>query len=146
MRLPRPPPSLSYNHDLDNDFNDDNDGGRRSAPANGEPESVGVAANFSYRFGDTASAAIDVCYSTEVAGGPVVVLLHGGGLEKRSLCYPRLATAIAEQGAVIFVPNWGGETGSAGSDRASCAVSYALANDAEFGADPGVLVLFGHSG
>ena len=120
-------------------------------PANEEPESVGVAADLSYRFSDSALAAIDVYYSTEAAGGPVVVLFHGGGVEKHSLFYPRLATVIAERGAVVFVPNWGGrrspepDGASTDMDRASCAVSYALANASEFGAESETLVLVGHS-
>ena len=121
-------------------------------PASEEPGSVDVAANLSYRFSDAALAAIDVYSSTEAAGGPVVVLLHGEGVEKHAVFYPRLAKALAERGAVVFAPNWGGrqspklEAGSIDSDRASCAVSYALANAAEFGADPETLVLVGHSG
>jgi len=121
-------------------------------PTSEEPESVNVAADLSYRINDSALAAIDVYHSTEAKGGPVVVLFHGEDVEKHSLYYPSLATAIAERGAVVFAPNWRGrgspdlETGSADNDRASCAVSYALANAAEFGADPETLVLFGHSG
>lgn len=113
---------------------------------------MNVAAGLSYRFNDSALAAVDVYYPTEAVGGPVVVLFHGQDVEKHSLYYPSLATAIAERGAVVFAPNWRGrgspdlETGSADNDRASCAVSYALANAAEFGADPETLVLFGHSG
>ena len=123
-----------------------------SPPEKEERESVSVVADSSYRSTDSALAAVDVYYSTEVTGGPVVVLLHGQGVEKHSVFYPRLAKALAEQGAVVFAPNWGGrqspdpERGSIDSDRASCAVSYALASAAEFGANPEALVLVGHSG
>ena len=97
---------------------------------------------------------LDVYAPTGVEGGPVVVLLHGLGDAKEE--YQDLATAIAEQGAVVFVPNW--QTGGfpydpsaargaflAIVDGASCAVSFALAHAAEYGADPEALVLVGQS-
>ena len=101
-------------------------------PMREESEPVSVARDLSYLLSDSAFAAIDVYRLTEAVGGPVVVLLHGGGANKGVLYYPGLAEAIAEQGAVVFVPNWGGkptptmEAGSSDNDRASCAVSYAL--------------------
>lgn len=100
-------------------------------------------------------ALLDVYALPGAEGGPVVVLLHGDGRQKSSSPYPALAGALAELGAVAFVPDW--QTGEpitstttrddllAMADGASCAVSYALAHAAEYGADPGRLVLFGHS-
>ena len=117
-----------------------------------EPDSVDVTANSFYRSGQMTPAAVDVYYPTEAVGGPVVVLFHGGFEDKTSLFYPSLAIAIAERGAVVFVPDWEAEPPlepdalSATFDGASCAVSYALANAAEHGADPETLVLVGHSG
>ena len=121
-------------------------------PESEEPDSVDVTVNSFYRSGQMTLAAVDVYYSTEAVGGPVVVLFHGGFEDKTSLFYPRLATAIAERGAVVFVPDWEAEPPlepvslSATFDGAICAASYALANAAEYGADPETLVLVGHSG
>jgi acetyl esterase/lipase len=86
----------------------------------------------------------------------LVVLFHGGGVNNDYPAYAKIATALADLGAVVFVPNWGrsstledpAEARAAQlveDDAASCAVSYALANADEYGADPGRLVLVGHS-
>ena len=104
-------------------------------------------------------ARLDVYAPVGEEGGPVVVLLHGNAVDKEfsfgETSYPGLARAIAGQGAVVFVPDWGKgqpvtDTTRDGLldtvDGAACAVSYALAHAAEYGADPGRLVLFGHSG
>jgi alpha-beta hydrolase superfamily lysophospholipase len=97
-------------------------------------------------------ALLDVCAPPGVEGIPVVVLFHGGGASRHD--YRELATAIAERGAVVFVPDWQGGEPFIGSTRddlldyvdgSACAVSYALAHAAEYGADPERLVLFGHS-
>ena len=99
-------------------------------------------------------ALLDVYALPGVEGGPVVVLFHGHGCHRITSPYPALASALAEQGAVVFVPDW--EKGQpvtdtsrddllAVVDGAACAVSYALAHAAEYGADPERLILFGHS-
>jgi hypothetical protein len=99
---------------------------------------------------------------------PLVVLLPGRGdkgfiATKDVLDYPELARAIAREGAVVVVPNWGPDKApyerlaegltaaqviedSQGPDEVACAVSYAVTRAEEYGADPTRLVLFGHSG
>jgi len=100
-------------------------------------------------------ALLDVYALPGATGGPVVVIFHGGGAARYMSPYPALASALAEQGAVVFVPDWDkGEPVTdttrddllAWADGGACAVSYALAHAAEYGADPERLVLFGHSG
>lgn len=104
--------------------------------------------------GKLREARLDVYAVPGVEGGPVVVLFHGGGVRKSSSPNPAMAGAMAELGAVVFVPDW--ETGQPVTNRTrdgmldmvdggACAVSYALAHAAEYGADPERLVLFGHS-
>lgn len=97
-------------------------------------------------------ALLDVYAPVGVEGGPVVVIFHGLTWTKGR--YMELATAIAEQGAVVFVADWTkGKPSTADIrdglldevDGSSCAVSYALAHAGEYGADPETLILFGHS-
>lgn len=100
-------------------------------------------------------ALVDVYVLPGAERAPVVVLFHGHGCHRITSPYPALATALAELGAVVFVPDW--EKGQpltdtsredllAVVDGGACAVSYALAHAAEYGGDPERLVLFGHSG
>ena len=110
-------------------------------------------------------AVLDVYAPAEAEDLPLVVLLHGGpsSADKDVLDYPELARAIAGEGAVVVVPNWGGTelpneklaagltaaqiiAESQGPDEVACAVSYAVTHADEYGADPTRLVLFGHSG
>lgn len=97
-------------------------------------------------------ALLDVYVLPGLEGGPVVVLFHGGGASRQD--YRELAAAVAERGAVVFVPDWDKGKPFTGSTRddlldysdwSACAVSYALAHAAEYGADQETLVLFGHS-
>ena len=110
-------------------------------------------------------AVLDVYAPADAEDLPLVVLIHGGpGLANKDvLDYPELARAIAGGGAVVVVPNWGGDElpherlaagltaaqvidESQGPDEVACAVSYAVTHADEYGADPTGLVLFGHSG
>lgn len=87
---------------------------------------------------------------------PVVVMLHGNPQAVDKSYLRGLATATAEQGAVVFVPNWG-TTGMPPdaqealaqnfrvADALACAVSYAVEKAAGYGGDPDELVIFGHS-
>lgn len=115
---------------------------------------------------DWLSAQMDVYAPPEAHDLPLVVLFHGAGpaVDKDSLEYPALAEAIADEGTVVVVANWGGTgmpwdgvpaTRSTADvvreearfrDEGACAVSYAVTHAAEYGADPRRLVLFGHSG
>lgn len=117
-----------------------------------DPEpTVEVMSNLAYRSGDSGPSDLDVYYRTATEGGPVVVLFHGGAVDKSYQLYPPLAQALAEQGAVVFVPNWNDELTdqpdvlASNMDGAGCAVSYALGHAADYGADPDTLVLVGNS-
>jgi acetyl esterase/lipase len=88
---------------------------------------------------------------------PIVVLLHGGGLDKSEAIYGKVGRALADRGVVTVVPNWGPASGtppetdtvaavSADIDTLACALSFIVANGSEWGADPTRIVLFGHSG
>ena len=122
-----------------------------TAPSTTVRSEVVVAEDLSYRSGDLRPNRVDIYYSPGRAGGPVVVLFHGGDASKSHSLYRQLAPALAEQGAVVFVPNWGGpRTGDPAEfltlyDLAACAVSHALALAGDYGADTETLVLFGHS-
>ena len=95
-------------------------------------------------------------YVPTPAGGPwpVVVMLHGGGLSGAWL--KDWATAVAEQGAVVFVPTWiatdptnakvGMRLAWAETNRMACVVRFARARAERYGGDPSNLALFGHSG
>ncbi len=94
---------------------------------------------------------LDVYHSSASEGGPVVVFFHGGGVDKGYPIYPPIAEAIAAGGGVVFMPDWDATLPATAADfvatfdAAGCAVSYALALAADYGADPGRLVLAGHS-
>ena len=115
--------------------------------------SVSVGRDLRYRSDGTVPNLLDVHSSPSMQGGPVVVLLPGGGVTKSyGLHDTALAPALARQGAVVFVPNWDQTFGVdpdvllANLDGVGCAVSYALAHAAECGAGPETLVMVGHSG
>jgi len=103
---------------------------------------------------------LDIYHRPDAQGGPVVVLFHGQPAPKDFPLYSEIASALVDRGAVVFVPDWGNPAATAAvtpdpvearaaqfveDDAASCAVSYALATAEQYGADPGRLVLFGHS-
>ena len=101
---------------------------------------------------------VDV-YSPKQGGPwPVVVMLHGGGLQR--WWYTKWATAVATRGAVVFVPEW--MSTEAGSwdltpkewqattvgqlyGDVAAAVRFARATAAQYGGDPQNVTLFGHS-
>lgn len=95
-------------------------------------------------------------YSPASAGRwPVVVMFHGGGLDRSDLSTQ--ATRVAEHGYVVFVPDWGdvgpGTTfdltsreGLTASDaQNACAVAFAESHAADYGGDPSTIIVFGHS-
>jgi len=114
--------------------------------------SVRVVEDLSYRSGEPEVWFLDVYYSTDREGGPVVVFFHGGGIDRSYPLYRGLAEAMAQEGAVVFVPDW--EDVAYGDpdelartyDGAGCAIPYALAHATEYGGNPETLVLAGHSG
>jgi hypothetical protein len=94
-----------------------------------------------------------------IGGVPLVVMLPPHGVTKDDAgAFAQLATAVAEGGAVAIVANWSQledppatfedaaaleEIAGLGQSVADCAVSYAVAHAADFGADPLRLVLLG---
>jgi pimeloyl-ACP methyl ester carboxylesterase len=92
-------------------------------------------------------------------GLPVVVMFHGGTGDIGKSYLAGLARATAEQGAVVFVPNYGttaaewavpeADASAAVAEReldaAGCAIAFAVATAADHGGDPQQLILFGHS-
>jgi acetyl esterase/lipase len=96
---------------------------------------------------------LDVYRPTEVGLWPIVVMIHGAGLTGEWL--HDWASAVAEQGAVVFVPTYGlyffptveeqraefqRETG-----QVACAALFARAKAQTYGGDPSNLTIFGHS-
>lgn len=102
-------------------------------------------------------AVLDVYAPDGAADLPLVMIFHGGGVNKDELQYPLIAQQLAARGFVVVVPTTAMVAGAppvtdpAGTvvelmDGAACAVSYAVAHGSEWGADPTRIVLFGHSG
>lgn len=120
---------------------------------------VDVTREITYHSGNEAwiPPLVDVYAPSGATDLPVVVMFHDGfgrDVDKWSLL--RLARATAEQGAVVFTPNWGAFERSADPviaqddgvrqlDAAACAVRFALELAEEFGGDPDRLVLAGHA-
>jgi hypothetical protein len=147
---------------------DGDEGARSTSTTSGTPSgSVVVERDIAYATAPGEGwlpAVLDVYAPGDAEDLPLVVLFHGGLANKDVLDYPELARAIAGGGAVVVVPNWGGdklphEKLAAGltaaqiidevrqsSDEVACAVSYAVTHAEQYGADPTRLVLFGHSG
>jgi acetyl esterase/lipase len=83
---------------------------------------------------------------------PIVVILHGGGVPKKSV--RSLGIALAGQGAVVFTPEYQSYTPPPDQipdqirislEDAACAVRFARAHGSEFGGDPSQIILVGHS-
>jgi len=137
-----------------------------SVPSTVSPSAVVVRSDVTYAApvpADWLPAALDVYASPGAKDSPLVVFLHGGGVTKTDLQYREIGKTLAARGAVVLVPNWGptvfpGSRKDAGwaasaiveeqrsvADEVACAVAFAVAHAAEYGADPAHLVLVGHS-
>jgi acetyl esterase/lipase len=100
---------------------------------------------------------LDVYAPTTPGPWPVVVMFHGdpGGVSKGS--YAAQARHVAQQGFVVFVPDWGALVGGSSvsvptpaqfqaySLEGACAVAFARKHATDYGGDPNSLILFGHS-
>lgn len=92
---------------------------------------------------------LDVYAPVRVGPWPVVVMVPAGDKGP----YEEHARRVADEGFVVFVPNWGvGMTGTPSYDElvatgaeAACAVEFARANAGKYGGDPATLILFGNS-
>lgn len=100
----------------------------------------------------TSEQLLDVYRPASAGDWPVVVMFHGAGDGKWFLA--SLAAAIAEQGAVVFVPTWHSSaprsSGSVprvtlGAEEAACAIRYARAHASMYGGGDNRLVVVGHS-
>jgi hypothetical protein len=125
------------------------------------PPEFKVTWNVPYESADPELApdALDVYAPPKAAPWPVVVMLHGGvgpdpAADRGNLS--EYARRVADLGFVVFVPEWGAV--SAGGDdtlsyeglvannsQGACAVEFARAHAAEYGGDPGTMIVFGHS-
>ena len=91
---------------------------------------------------------MDVYSPSDAGQWPVVLLLHGGGLNKSAVS--GLARAIAGQGLVVFVPTYASSEPSPkaitlGAEQAACAARYARAKAIDYGGMAGSVTAVGHS-
>lgn len=82
---------------------------------------------------------------SSVESAPVVVLLHGAGLNRRD--YEAFASELAEGGVVVFNADWAvlPPTKQVALEQVACAVRFARAESQALGADTDRIVLVGHS-
>ena len=91
---------------------------------------------------------LDVYWPQSLEAWPIVVILHGGHIKKRSS--RGLAIAVAGQGAVVFVPEYQSyepppDKIEVGAQEVSCAMKYARVKGPDYGGDPERLIVVGHS-
>jgi acetyl esterase/lipase len=91
---------------------------------------------------------LDVYWPESGNGWPIVVLLHGGNVDKTHV--RGLAMRVAGHGAVIFVPEYQSyepppDRITRGVEEAACAVRFAKAHGAEYGGDSEQVIIVGHS-
>ncbi len=125
--------------------------------------SVVVTSGVTYESADPVATpdAIDVYAPTGAGRWPVVVMFHGfGGLTSTPATdradLGEHARRVAELGFVVFNASWGHQPGAADASwydgglavgsQGACAVEFARAHAAEYGGDPGNMIVFGHSG
>jgi acetyl esterase/lipase len=88
---------------------------------------------------------LDVYAPADADRLPVVVLLHGAGVDRRD--YEPFAERLAEAGALALNVDWDVPPTSVegASEQIACAVRFSRTRAAEFGGDPNRVVLVGHS-
>lgn len=88
---------------------------------------------------------LDVYAPADDGRVPVVVVLHGAGVERRH--YEAFAERFAEAGAVVFNVDWDvlPDNFEDASEQIACAVGFARTRASEFGGDPDRIVLLAHS-
>jgi acetyl esterase/lipase/predicted small lipoprotein YifL len=98
----------------------------------------------------TSERFLDVYSPVSAGDWPVVVIFHGGGDIKE--LFADLAAAIANNGAVVFVPTRdsgapkpGARMELTGVEDAACSIRFARAHASEYGGKDTRLVLVGHS-
>lgn len=88
---------------------------------------------------------LDVHFPVDGGPWPVVVLIHGAGLEPGN--YDRFAELLAESGLVVFNADWRVLAPLVADSLGdiACAVRYAKDRAPEFGGEPESTLLVGHS-
>ncbi len=95
---------------------------------------------------------LDVYAPTKAGPWPVVVMFHGGDVNKEDLS--EHARRVADLGSVVFNATWGAgrqntaptyDEARAINSQAACAVEFARAHAAQYGGDPATMIVFGHS-
>lgn len=79
---------------------------------------------------------------------PIVVILHGGGVDKKSV--RSLGIALAEQGAVVFIPEYQSyapppDQIMTGVKDSACAIRFAREQGSNYGGNPNQIIVVGHS-
>ncbi|CAM5469688.1 alpha/beta hydrolase family protein [Streptomyces abikoensis] len=91
-----------------------------------------------------AGKAVDVYGPPGGGTAPTVLLWHGLGPDERDVMRP-VAEAAAAQGVVVLVPGWRSDAPDRGAAHLLDSLAFARARAADFGGDPGRIVVAGWS-
>ncbi|MEV4921975.1 alpha/beta hydrolase family protein [Streptomyces roseoverticillatus] len=91
-----------------------------------------------------AGKAVDVYGPPGGGTAPTVLLWHGMGPDERDIMRP-VAEAVAAQGVVVLVPDWRSDAPDRGAAHLLDSLAFARERAADFGGDPGRLVVAGWS-
>ncbi|MEV5374634.1 alpha/beta hydrolase [Streptomyces nondiastaticus] len=91
-----------------------------------------------------AGKAVDVYGPPGGGTAPTVLLWHGMGPDERDIMRP-VAEAAAAQGVVVLVPDWRSDAPDRGAAHLLDSLAFARERAADFGGDPGRLVVAGWS-
>ena len=110
---------------------------------------LGIEVTRTIRFADGRRGLLDVYAPKGASGAPLVVFFYGGGWESGERAdYRFAAMALAKRGFVTVVPDYRVYPEVRFPDfllDGAKAVRWARRNAEEFGADPGLVMLVGHS-
>jgi predicted esterase len=88
--------------------------------------------------------ALDVYRPAGATGRPTVLFWHGMGVAERAVLV-HLGEALAGLGAVVFIPDWRSDAADGGRAHLLGSLDFVRERAAEFGGDPGHIVLGGWS-
>ncbi|MEW2030652.1 prolyl oligopeptidase family serine peptidase [Streptomyces roseifaciens] len=88
--------------------------------------------------------AVDVYGRPGAAGAPAVLLWHGMGPDEREIVRP-VAEAAAAQGVVVLAADWRSDAADRGMAHLLDSLAFVRERAAEFGGDPGRVVVAGWS-